>query len=371
MKQQNSTQELLSTNRLYQKFQTSRQKSIETIENDLVAVQEQQIHDAELKLRELIMELNFQQSEVENQKRKYIKDKAFFETSISQVKTEAESKSAKIQSDRLKLMSDMESDFMSVIQSLSRELSLVQPLNEGVTFDFTPQKNSEQSKYEATIQMFLGEENDEELDPSIDDNIDQAIDAYNDKIRDLHYEKLELENEIKDQDEIKKSQLLGLTVMQEDQNDAFSKEIEELQLRMKQEEESYKNQLDSFYDQIDIIIQQREDSIIKLKAKQDAVQYQIDALDEEFRQKLNEANGLTEKLKIALKTCNARKQGNLLEMKRRNNEFQKLIHDEIQLKQQIATYDQYISKLRGQINILRRELISKVGARRAISILSL
>lgn len=316
-----------------------------------------QLHDSEMKLQELLNELNFQQSEVERKKADYIKQKEKLQTQLAQLKSEAEIENAKIQSDHLQILQKMHSDFSEKIEKLSSLLTDIQfssNTNSNFSNSYVPQSKSLLSEYEKSSLIYS--------------NNDKSIDINEDKLKKLEKQKTSFQKEIEQQANAKMLMMYDLTNFNNDQNTMYDNEILELQTALQAKENEYQAELLELYNKISEIRDKREKQKIKNQKKISFIQSQIDKLDKDFNQKVDEAEIVMEKLKFSVQSMNAKKEQYLIESRKMIDEFQQLTKENLLLKHKIFELKSNLSTLNKKCSTLRNQCIATYGLRRTQSI---
>lgn len=349
----------------YEQFQASRAERMNQIQIDIDAKKEQDLHDLQNHLAELTIQVSAVQTELSAVETDYVNQRETLLTQISRIKTDAEVESEELRMNHLSEIEKLQLDHSNKMQDLVKSMSEMAQKTASFKTDENPSLKDTKTKirqFEGNVRKYkqrsMIQENDFES---------ETANLYSQRISQLEEQKRNLLQEIKEEENNNKSRLMELTLVIDEQETEFQSEILEIQDQMRKKEEQYQQQLERISSQLDRVQRQRQENREVKKQKTDFIQSQIDRVEEEFKFKVSDATRVAEKLKTALVNANIRKSQRLQIDQQRSHEQQKLMHENLQIQQQMFAIQRDLKKARDNSSLLRRELSARIGPRRTAS----
>ena len=355
--------------RRYNGFRSSRVESMKTSTGDLNTENEQEAVQLKYKLEDLYIQLNTLQTELKTQEDKYISESERLKTEIQRANIECEQKCCKLKTDHISQMEEIQKRYRVANFDFNKKFSLLQlqPLSNSVEDNEQNQNANEISEGTSNDQL------NHEAEPSPDDLVksgmlEDAIQRYEEKLKELLYSQSVLSIKLEDSKHQKETRLLELTLTNDKQGTSFQEEIQNLQQQMQDNAEQYETRAFALTQEIENVNRQGNKTLHKTEQKTLELQERIKE-KEEFRIKMNEANSIIQRLKVKLENIN--------DQKKHEIEYQRLVYQEQhQLMKDLFAIEQSVQRIQGEIerakndnNVLRAELIRRVGCRRAYSVL--
>ncbi|OHT12548.1 hypothetical protein TRFO_03542 [Tritrichomonas foetus] len=356
-----------STIKSFDEYQATRREKMEQVSNDLQAKKEQDIQNLQDTLNDLMMQLSVAHSNLAADERHFLAQKETLESELKKIKITADTQFSinrdeyrdqmtKLQKEYDRTMSEYVRN-MPDLMNPSKPADIAEPYHSSIGSTSTrrsPYKSPKQSsKSIVTI---------DEIDDDSSDHL------YTERIQQLESQKQELIQLIKEDERNNQNRITEITTMMDVQDSQFDKEIAKLQEKMKQKEEAYKTQLNSLYVELQRAKDKRKATTEKRQEKVSSLQAQIDRVENEYKEKIREANSVAEKLKTSLLNANIRK-SQQLELERRRTEESRMLNEEsLSLQQQVFEMQKDLQRAKEESQLRRRELSAQLGPRRTASL---
>ncbi|EAX91692.1 hypothetical protein TVAG_092780 [Trichomonas vaginalis G3] len=348
----------------YEQFRASRTEKINQAVEDTKATKEAELKDLQAQLQDYILRINTAQSTLAQEERDFMNEKESLLTELKQIKIDAEAKSAESRMNHLSNIEQLQEQHAAAIAQYAASLQNMKIPQDNI--DDKTEIENVRSQLQETKNQIRGSKT-SAIEPE-DDKIPTSESAYISRISMLESKKRELMKVLKEEEQTNKARVTEMTMLLDDQETQYQKEIQQFQAEMKKKEDKYQEELARLFAELDRTQAKRAEVVGKQKAKIDQIQNQINTTEAEFKQKLSKANVVAEKLKAALINANMRKTQQLELEKQRSEEQQNLLRESFAIQQNIAKLKSELEKARKDSAFLRRELTSKIGARRAASL---
>ena len=354
----------------FEQFQNSRIERLNLVEADLQAKREQELHELQLHLQDLTMQLSAAQNALADEERAYVNQRETLITEIQKVKTEADVKFAQAQVEFMERKTKMQREFDLQFQGLTATIPVPENVQEESESEELVERKRYLKKFEGSLRKFKQAYMNKGLDGDTLDE-DNSHQLYTDRITRIEAQKRELLQSLKEDEHNNEEMLNELTSLLEEQELKFQNEIDEIQNRMRKKEESYRQTMDRIHRELEKIQEQRHNNIAPRTAKLNQLQEQTEALELEFRQKLKEASTVAEKLKMMLVNANLIKSQQLEKDRQMSQEHNGLMKTSHSLQQQLFAAERHLEKLREESTLLRKQLSARIGPRRTASLFML
>ena len=353
----------------FEEFQTSRMERLNEVEADLKARRDQDIRDLQIKLQDLRMQLSTTQAAMADDERTFVNKREALITELHQIKTQADIQFSQEQVSFMQERERLQKEHDTRFQELAKAAAnTVRELSQAHDTDELMETKKKVKKLEENVRKFQQSSIKNRGDDEEAHEHEQCRQLYLDRIADLEDQKRELVQAIRDDERSNEERLSELQAMIDDQDNQFKIEREEMEEKMKRKEEKYKETIDKLYTDLEKIQTQRSETMATRKERVDELQAQIDRVETEFKNKLRDANRVTEKLKTALMNTNLRKTQQMEVEKERSREQQQLMMESFHLQQRMYTAEKRLEKAREESALLRRELSAKIGPRKTRSL---
>lgn len=348
----------------FEQFRATRAEKINQAMEDAKAAKEAELHELQGQLQDYILRINAAQSQLAQEERDFMNEKETLLTELKRIKIDAEAKSAESRMSHLTNMEQLQAQHEAAIAAYAASLQNMQMPQESYNErqeieNIRSQIRDSQNKIRSAKTTVL--DNDK-------DKIQSSESAYVSRISMLEIKKRELMQILRDEERLNKTRVTEMTMLLDDQETQYQREIQAFQAEMKRKEDKYQDELSKLFNELDRTQARRAEIVAKHKAKIESIQNQINNTEAEFKQKLSKANVVAEKLKAALMNANMRKTQQLELEKQRSEEQQNLLRESFAIQQNIAKLKAELEKAKKDSTFLRRELTSKIGARRAASL---
>lgn len=352
----------------FEEFQLSRKEKMDQVTNDINAKKEQMIRDMQEHLKDLMSELNRANSELAEEEREFLTKRENLLTKLKGIKAKADTQFVQARVEHLSRLDALKEEHHETIQQIQQSMEVINSQSLSAREDpQLEQVHTRAKAFESTLRQYQERSNLtlSDIDTSISDGNDAL---YLERIEELETQKQELIQSIKEEEQTNQNRIMELTMMLDDQDCQFQREIDVIQDQLNRREEQYKQQLEKLYCEIDKIRSKRETTLATKQQRIQSLQGQIDSVENEFREKLRDASRVAEELKTTLVNANLRKERQLETEKRRSEEQRQLMQESLNLRQQTFAMQKELQKAKDESTVLRRELSAKIGPRRTASL---
>lgn len=345
----------------FEEIQVARRERLALVKNDIEAKKEQELKEMQAKLHRLSLEINSIQSNIVYEDRLYLNEKETLITILNNLKIEAKSRSAESRMKHLNEMETIQNQHENELKKLADSLKQLRNSSTQNTQEIPKELQRAQNDLRKSKHKI------HELRSSkiLEFRTDQVILQ---RIMNLESQKRELLQSIKEEESIVRNRMNEMESLLKDYELGYNEELQILQKEMEKQDNLYKEELSMLNAELARAQEKRNFFISQRKDKINEIQTKIDSVENDFKEKVLQANKIAEKLKTALVNANIRKNQQLDVERKRAEEQQALLKESFGLQQKISKLKSDIDKAKKESIQLRRDLTVKLGPRRAASL---